>query len=264
MRVADMEGTLRMNAMNGDDRRRQRPSEDERTMRRLVEWGRALKKDRINGNADERNLMPECSIWRDGEHVAHLWLQGDQFYSANSLRVAIGGFGADEVHVMCDTYTAKASSIDEFLKVGYGDLAKAFFSSDPSKRALVSEALWIYRAKRRADVSGVDEWIRTVPYAYDPKRHRYKWEPACEQGDMFVRGVVVDALTKLDVSAFIARADRSLIEGADSRFQLDLATTKVLLSRDTPVALASVTDEQRARVNEAVEGMDVEVSRIEA
>lgn len=231
-------------------------------LRRLVEWGRSVKNDKRHD--EDRDLRPTADFYRDGRLVATVLLWGERPDAVKSIRMGIGGYGADEVLAVFDSYyrieevtdpddlEAQKKSVESRYR--RGDFARSFVSPDPAERAAVREALQLLRFKKLHDGT-VSREGAMMPYDFDPKRGKYAWGAVkVDPGE----GALVDGIEGAFALPSIATvihefADIDLPEELDERFELDIATTRVLVKQQKcGVALACYSEEQAKRVDETI------------
>jgi hypothetical protein len=254
-----------------EKRSRQQPekSEDERAMQALANWARGMKNEKANYPAGERDIMPVISIVRDSVQIALIWLVGDSEKVREAIRIAVRGYGATELQLVQDTYRLQAKSEEEFERYRYQDLSTLFNSPDPTKRALVSEAILIFRARYDGQDKALKEISASMTYEFDSRKNKFRWRPY-QIDDERLLGPLRDYIIRsFDGFDLFNTADAlGYVEGLsaihperDQRLEADIAVTKALLRLDHAVALLA-TVEQSRRLDEVL-SVDYDVTKVD-
>jgi hypothetical protein len=227
---------------------------------RVMEKAREMREE----HADMESLPFFINVWRNEWLVARIIIPPDRDTALRVAYMSAYGFGANEIVLIIDTYTATEKWWDDRKRLPKpGELQRTF---EKGRLDLVSEALAVHWANRAGDC-----WAAVQPYLNGPDG--FVWDEVNVFGGPKLGGDIASALreafkknelfeTMADMGVSIDDFD---LTPSEARVHADCALTKFLAEHNVAVALFPDSEEAAEIMKisfEETEGENFEVRYI--
>jgi len=230
------------------------------TVEQVLDAAKALKEQRVADTdipVEGLDIPPSVVFWREGREVAKVWCKAvDRDMALDVAHVGVGGFAADVVLMVSDTFSAKRKWMDDRKRGPKpGELQRVF---DKGRTDLVGEglaAIWVTRIG--------ETYAKIISYELDRKKRTLTWQDdhellagkevqgwvpeqlraAFEHGDMMVEVTNTTGLAPEDFG----------LDYRQARLHVDIVVSREIVARGHLVGMPAYTDDDAAVVLRSME-----------